>query len=90
MSSTGIPEQVAVLDLPEARSCTRCDGTQHLLAHERGMGSYGCDDCGMTVGFDVEAVPPEFLLLRGTPGRYTKDRFGDRILPDERQLQTRA
>lgn len=90
--TTNLPE-LAVLDgvdLPDVRPCTRCDGAQRLTAHERGMGSYRCDDCAMAVGFDLEAVPAEFLLSRGIPGRYTQARFGDRILPIERRLPTPA
>ncbi|HEX9765220.1 MAG TPA: hypothetical protein VGA36_00550 [Nitriliruptorales bacterium] len=78
------------VDLIEARPCTRCDGTQHLTAHEQGMGSYRCDDCAMAVGFDLEASPAEFLLSRGVPGRYTQARFGNQVLAVERRLDTRA
>lgn len=73
-------------DLPEQRSCTRCDGQQHLVTAVSGMGKYRCDSCEMVVGFDLDADEPEFLISRGLPKRYTKDVFGDRVLPAERRL----
>lgn len=73
-------------DLVERRPCTRCDGSQVLVGSGHGMGSYRCDDCGMTVGFDLEGRPVEFLLDRGQPARYTQDVFGDKLLADERRL----
>lgn len=76
--------------IPELRECSRCDGMQHLTAFEHGMGTFRCDDCAMAVGFDLDAHPPEFLLSRGIPGRYTQSRFGDRILPSEQRLPSRA
>lgn len=76
-----------VLDsVPEQRPCTRCDGEQHLLAAQRGMGKFGCDGCEMVVGFDLDGQPPEFLISRGLPGRYTKDVFGERLTAGERRL----
>lgn len=72
--------------LDEARGCTRCDGQQYLVASDRGMGTYRCDTCKMVVGFDLEASPVEFLVDRGTPARYTRDVFGERLTHDERRL----
>lgn len=73
-------------ELDRMRVCTRCDGTQELLAVAHGMGSYRCDTCEMTVGFDLDASPPEFLLDRGTPARYTRAVFGDRLTAQELRL----
>lgn len=72
--------------LDEVRGCTRCEGEQYLVASDRGMGTYRCDTCHMVVGFDLEAVPVEFLVDRGTPARYTRDVFGERLTVDERRL----
>lgn len=79
-----------LLDLDEQRACTRCDGQQHLVASEHGMGKYRCDDCELVVGFDLDSVPPEFLLSRGLPSRYTQDIFGDRLTVGERRLEGAA
>lgn len=70
------------------RSCTRCDGSQHLTAHFEGMGKYVCDTCKMIVGFDLEADPNDFLINRGLPFQYTKNRFGTRLLPVELEPRT--
>lgn len=75
------------LEVPEHRVCTRCEGEQHLVASARGMGKYTCGSCRLEVGFDVEADPIEFLLSRGLASRYTKDVFGDRLLPTEQRLE---
>lgn len=72
--------------LAEVRGCTRCAGEQDLVASERGMGTYRCDTCHMVVGFDLEAAPVEFMVDRGTPARYTRDVFGDRLTTDEHRL----
>ena len=72
--------------LDDVRRCTRCDGEQVLVASERGMGTYRCDTCTMVVGFDLEASPPEFLVDRGLPARYTREVFGERLTSDERRL----
>lgn len=72
--------------LSSERGCTRCDGTQALVASAHGMGSYRCGTCSMHVGFDLDGDPVEFLLDRGVPARYTQDVFGDRLLLDERRL----
>lgn len=72
--------------VPAARSCSRCDGQQHLVASARGMGKYRCDTCEMIVGFDLSEDEPEFLIERGVPHRYTKHRFGMRLLSQERRL----
>ncbi|MGH3441515.1 MAG: hypothetical protein ACRDUY_05620 [Nitriliruptorales bacterium] len=73
--------------LPEHRPCTRCDGTQHLLGSDHGFGKFRCDTCEMVVGFDFEAEPVEFLLHRGLPSRYSKQRwFGPQLAPQEQQL----
>lgn len=92
MTPMDTPEALleAEVTVAELRDCTRCDGMQHLTAYEHGMGSYRCDDCAMAVGFDLDAHPAEFLLFRGIPGRYTQSRFGERILPAEQRLATRA
>lgn len=72
--------------LAEVRGCTRCDGEQYLVASDRGMGTYRCDTCHMVVGFDLETSPPEFLVDRGTPARYTRSVFGERLTTDERRM----
>ncbi len=72
--------------LPATRPCSRCDGKQELVASDGDFGKYLCDDCGMAVGVDLGAVPPEFMIFRGMPRRYTKDVFGDRLLTDELRL----
>jgi hypothetical protein len=73
-------------DLAPTRACTRCDGEQTLVGSAHGMGSYSCSTCGMTVGFDLEGQPVEFLLDRGTPARYTRNVFGDRLVTEELRL----
>lgn len=77
---------IADAQVAQARPCTRCDGRQHLVGSSRGMGSFRCDTCSMVVGFDIEADPREFLVNRGTPARYTRDVFGDRLTTDELRL----
>ncbi len=81
-SATAVDARVAA-----SRSCTRCDGTQHLVAEVRGMGKYRCDTCEMVVGFDLSNEEPEFLVSRGLPSRYTKDVFGERVVSQERRLE---
>lgn len=76
----------ALADVPAQRSCTRCDGEQHLVGGMIGLGKYRCERCSMTVGFDLEADPAEFLIDRGQPSRYTKDVFGSRLLLAEQRL----
>ncbi|MFA9428670.1 hypothetical protein [Egicoccus sp. AB-alg2] len=76
----------ALADVPSRRSCTRCDGEQHLIGGMVGLGKYRCDHCAMTVGFDLEADPAEFLIDRGSPSRYTKDVFGSRLVLAEHRL----
>lgn len=76
--------------IPEHRPCTRCDGTQHLVAAFAGLGKFRCDACELIVGFDVEADPVEFLLHRGLPGHYTKQWFGARLAPEEQRLAASA
>lgn len=73
-------------DLASSRSCTRCEGDQLLVASGRGMGTYRCGTCAMVVGFDLEDQPAEFLIDRGTPARYTREVFGERLTVDERRL----
>jgi hypothetical protein len=70
----------------EVRDCTRCDGQQHLVASFEGMGKYRCDTCELVVGFDLEADLVEFLLERGTPSKYTRERFGSVLMGPERRL----
>lgn len=72
--------------VPQERDCTRCEGTQHLVAAHEGLGKYRCDHCGLVVGFDLEATSPEFLLHRGLAGRYSKQVFGPELVPRERRL----
>lgn len=72
--------------LEPQRPCTRCEGEQHLLAVDRGMGKYRCDTCELVVGFDLSDAKPEFLISRGLPSRYTRDRFSSVILSAERRL----
>ena len=74
-------------ELPTSRACTRCDAEQHLVASGSGFGKYRCIGCGLVVGFDLGAVPPEFLLDRGAPGRYSRGLFGSRLLPAEQRLR---
>lgn len=80
--------QTLDVTLPDQRPCTRCDGTQHLVATESGLGKFRCDTCEMVVGFDLESEPVEFLIHRGLPSRYTKDWFGARLAPQEQRLRT--
>ncbi len=88
MNETSAPTIDAAV--PEQRPCTRCDGTQHLLGEQEGLGKFRCDTCEMVVGFDLEAEPAEFLIHRGLPSRYTKDWFGADLTPQERRLDTAA
>jgi len=81
------PSSTLVEDIPAVRSCTRCDGEQHLVEGRGGFGKFRCLDCQLVVGFDVESVPAEFLIDRGAPGRYTKQVFGSRLLPVEQRLR---
>jgi hypothetical protein len=76
----------AVAAVPTRRACTRCDGDQHLVGEDHGLGKYRCDTCELVVGFDLEGDPVEFLLDRGSPSRYTKELFGSRLLPSELRL----
>lgn len=76
-----VPETV-----PDVRGCTRCEGEQHLVGSARGFGKYRCIRCGLIVGFDLEATTVEFLLDRGSPGRYTSGLFGSRLLGSEQRL----
>ncbi len=76
----------AIAEVPNTRSCTRCDDQQHLLGGSSGLGKYRCEHCELVIGFDLEADPAEFLLSRGLPSRYTKDLFGSRLLPAELRL----
>ncbi len=76
----------AVAEVPEQRSCTRCDGQQRLVGWQGGFGKYHCDRCGLTVGFDLEARPAEFLIDRGQPGRYSKELFSSRLTRAEHRL----
>lgn len=80
------PGGTTVMDVPEIRSCTRCDASQVLVAGASGLGKYRCERCELVVGFDLEADPAEFLISRGLPSRYTKDLFGSRLLNAERRL----
>lgn len=75
------------LHLPEQRPCTRCDGTQHLVAAHWGLGKYRCDTCEMVVGFDLEAETVEFLIHRGLASRYSGRWFGADLVPQERRLE---
>lgn len=50
------------------------------------MGKYRCDTCELVVGFDLWADTVEFLLDRGQPGRYTRERFGPVLMGPERRL----
>lgn len=86
MDTTTNAPTVPDATLPEQRSCTRCDGTQHLVTTVSGMGKYRCDTCELVVGFDLEADPSEFLLNRGVPGAYTRQVFGPHLSGSERRL----
>lgn len=83
---TGTVERTA----PDQRPCTRCEGTQHLVASHAGLGKYRCDDCELVVGFDLEASPAEFLLHRGLPSRYSREWFGAILAPEEQRLEPRT
>lgn len=84
---TSTSSTIAPSTLPETRPCTRCDGSQHLVAAVDDMGKYRCETCELVVGFDLSAGEDrEFLLDRGMPGRYTKDVFGPRLHGSEFQL----
>jgi hypothetical protein len=72
--------------VPASRGCTRCDDEQHLVESAHGFGKYRCIGCGMVVGFDLEGDPVEFLIDRGSPGRYSKQVFGSRLLGLEQRL----
>lgn len=72
--------------VPEQRDCTRCDGAQHLVAAQDGLGKYRCDTCELVVGFDLSSGRPEFILHRGLASRYTKQAFGPDLLARERRL----
>lgn len=72
---------------PDSRPCTRCDGSQHLVASVDDMGKYRCEQCELVIGFDLGATKDrEFLLDRGLPGRYTKDVFGPQLHGSELQF----
>lgn len=81
-------DELITLEVSDTRSCTRCEGTQHLVAHFEGMGKYVCDTCNMSVGFDLEADVSDFLIDRGLPFHYTKDIFGSRLMPVELEPRT--
>ncbi|MDP8962018.1 MAG: hypothetical protein M3N32_10450 [Actinomycetota bacterium] len=74
--------------LPEQRECTRCEGTQHLVASHAGLGKYRCDTCELVVGFDLDSHPVEFLIHRGLPGSYTKQSWGPQLGPGEQRLSS--
>jgi rubredoxin len=77
----------ALADVPGTRACTRCEGTQKLVVGSSGgFGKYRCDRCGMVIGFDLESHPAEFLIDRGSPGRYSKELFGSRLTGSEHRL----
>lgn len=84
-AGTAVRDETAP-SLDHQRPCTRCDGEQHLIAVDQGMGKYRCDTCELVVGFDMSAAKPEFLISRGLPSRYTNDRFSSVILSTERRL----
>ena len=84
--TTNLPSSTALSDVPDRRDCTRCNGEQHLVGGAAGLGKYRCDVCELVVGFDLESSPAEFLINRGLPSRYTKDLFGNRLLPVENRL----
>lgn len=89
MTDTEILEEVTYETIEEQRVCTRCDGSQHLIVEFAGMGKYVCDTCMMSVGFDRQADPSEFLLHRGLPFEYTKKIFGTRLMKEEaRQIES--
>lgn len=84
--STSTAAAVVEAHVPQHRVCTRCDGTQALIAHHEGMGKFQCETCELEIGFDLATEPAEFLLSRGVPGRYTKNVFGSVLTGPERQL----
>jgi hypothetical protein len=87
MDETTLPTgTTALAEVPTRRACTRCDGEQHLVGGQGGMGKYRCEVCEMVVGFDLDAEPAEFLLARGLPSRYSKDVFGTQLTTGERRL----
>ena len=86
MDDTSASGSTALAEVPTRRSCTRCEGEQHLVVGSSGFGKYRCDRCALVVGFDLESEPAEFMLDRGAPGLYSKDLFGSRLLPSELRL----
>jgi len=86
MDEITAPTGTALADVPARRACTRCEGEQHLVGGTGGMGKYRCERCELTVGFDLEGDPAEFLLDRGSPSRYTKDVFGSQLTGGEHRL----
>jgi len=86
ISPTQTAGTTALAEVPERRSCTRCDGEQHLVSGSEGFGKFRCDSCELVVGFDLEADPAEFLIDRGQPGRYSKELFGSRLIASEQRL----
>ncbi|MCC5949166.1 MAG: hypothetical protein JJT89_11990 [Nitriliruptoraceae bacterium] len=80
------PGSTALADVPTHRPCTRCDGQQALVDSRSGFGKFRCDHCALTVGFDLESDPAEFMIDRGAPGRYSKEIFGSRLIPSELRL----
>lgn len=87
-----VPDNAAGFDVafPGQRPCTRCDGTQELVATAGGFGKYRCGSCQLVIGFDIQAEPVEFLLDRGQPSRYTKKMFGSHLFPHEQRLVERS
>lgn len=87
-----LEQEVAEAEVALTRSCSRCDGQQHL-AHsdaKRGFGVYRCDTCQMRVGYDLDATPAEFLLYRGVPAYWnTSEVSGIRLLEKELRIATR-
>lgn len=72
------------MNVPSARDCTRCAGTQHIVAERYGFGKYVCDTCEMAVGFDI--TDREFMCFRGLPWLYTEGIYGRYLTKDEQRI----
>lgn len=78
----------ATIEMQETRLCSRCDGEQRLAGFGYGMGKYVCQNCQITIGFDLDSADDyhEFILHRGNPSRYTHEIFGSQMHLVERRL----
>lgn len=86
MATLNRAEEITNTDYPEKRECSRCDGTQFLIAYHNEFGKYRCDHCCMVVGFDVSAEKAEFIISKGMASHYTKETYGNFLNSKERRL----